>query len=457
VSPLTDDAATIAALVESLGTELMPAQGSRADRALALARELLQRAGVTGGDVLLITDAVDWRDAEAATALRVQGLRVSVLGVGTPEGAPIPLAQGGLLEDGRGGIVMARLDETPLRELARRGGGRYAGLRVDDADLDVLLPQGGAAPLAQSEATSLSADLWEEEGPWLLLPLCLLAALAFRRGWVGVLLFAALPLSAQALEWDALWRRDDQRGVAALADGDAAGAAGLFADPEWKGSALYRAGRYEESAQAFAALDSARAHYNRGNALARAGRIPEAIEAYERALALDPGDEDARHNLELLRERMPPQPQQGGPDDRSGQGQPRTQEPQGEQGPQSEPGRRSEHGPEGETGGPDEEGPRGAPPGRSAADGRPPQDPEDAGGADAQSGDGTTPAGAAPASSRTPGMASLRDPPAEQDEAARAMEQWLRRIPDDPGGLLRRKFLYQYRQQQRAPEEEQPW
>jgi Ca-activated chloride channel family protein len=43
------------------------------------------------------------------------------------------------------------------------------------------------------------------------------------------------------------------------------------------------------------------------------------------------------------------------------------------------------------------------------------------------------------------------------DEDAQATEQWLRRIPDDPGGLLRRKFLYQYQQQNRGRQEKEQW
>src|SRR5262249_54427880 len=112
VSPLTNDAKTIAALVESLATELMPAQGSRADRALALAADLLKQAGMASGDVLLITDGTDARDAAAAAAVRAHGLRVSVLGIGTAEGAPIPLARGGLYTNPKGDIVIARLDEA---------------------------------------------------------------------------------------------------------------------------------------------------------------------------------------------------------------------------------------------------------------------------------------------------------------------------------------------------------
>jgi Ca-activated chloride channel family protein len=459
VTPLTNDAATIAALVESLGTDLMPSQGSRADRALLLARDLLKQAGVEKGDVLLITDELDWRDGELTTKLHLEGLRVSVLGVGTAEGAPIPLAGGGLLEDTRGDIVMARLDESALREVAARGGGSYSALRVDDADLDAVLPGAAGSLLDADESTSLSTDLWEEEGPWLLLPLCLLAALGFRRGCLAVVLLALLPFPAGALDTGAWWRRDDQRGVAALESGDAARAAELFEDPEWKASALYRAGRYAESAKLLEGLDDERAHYNRGNALARAGQIPQAIEAYERALELDPQDADAKHNLELLRKLQPPdqQRQQGGNgeqqqssqggsrganDAAQGQARQRQDESAGDDSrPQNEDSSQS---------GEEESGDQAQAQQRPGE--QPPSDARETEDAQARGADRT----GDDSQSRT---AALSDETQDAAEAARAEEQWLRRIPDDPGGLLRRKFLYQSRQQQRQlePEERQPW
>jgi Ca-activated chloride channel family protein len=492
VSPLTNDAATIAALVESLATELMPAQGSRADRAFVLAVDLLQQAGLTTGDVLLISDGADARDVAAAASLHERGLRVSVLGVGTAEGAPIPLAKGGLYTNPQGDIVVARLDEAALRDVARQGGGRYSAMRVDESDLDALLPGKDVGPGSQSVQTSLSTDLWREEGPWLLLPLAMLAALAFRRGWIGVILLVLLPLSADALDWDSLWHRNDQRGVTAMNEGNAAQAAELFDDPEWKASALYRAGRYDDSAKALAGLDSERAHYNRGNALARSGHFPEAIEAYEQALRLDPNDADARYNLDLLREQTRnPQQQQSAGNQKSGdrsrsgngrQGQqadqdggtgengPSPSQPQQENGQDAQQQAQNSRDERGQQGGVNEAQDRDSDGAENALAHDQPSSNEQ--GKDERS--ETPPQGG----SNTPRNEQSQDAMAEEskdqdhgsrtaraaestpdaEEAARATEQWLRRIPDDPGGLLRRKFLYQYRQQQTPSQEEaQPW
>lgn len=75
-------------------------------------------------------------------------------------------------------------------------------------------------------------------------------------------------------------------------------ASDLFRDPAWRGLCLYRSGRWKEAADSFARDPSS--SYNMGNALTRAGLYPEAIEAYERALEMDPGNSDAAFNKSLL-------------------------------------------------------------------------------------------------------------------------------------------------------------
>jgi len=99
--------------------------------------------------------------------------------------------------------------------------------------------------------------------------------------------FVALSVSGQQLA-----------GRALLALGFPSAAAEILKEAGWKGTALYAAGRWSEAANLFAG-DGANA-YNLGNALARGGRIEDAIAAYDRALAADPGDEDAAFNKALL-------------------------------------------------------------------------------------------------------------------------------------------------------------
>jgi Ca-activated chloride channel family protein len=474
VSPLTDDTRTIISQLPALTTDLMPMQGSRADRALIRAAELLQQAGINKGHVLLVTDGVDL-DQVAATAseLRDSGIRVSALGVGTADGGPIP-GPGGFVKRADGSIVIAKFDAPGLRELTAKGGGLFQQLAADEADVDQLIARLGTR-VAETEDTDLKVDVWREEGPWLLLPLLPLAALAFRRGVVAVWLLACiLPIRpAEALEWSDLWSRPDQRASRLFEAGDAAGAAELFDNPAWKGAAEHRAGLYEESLAALDGLDDMDARYNRGNSLARLGRYDEAIAAYTDVLDSDPNHRDARYNRDLLLEqqKQQQQPSTGGQSDQqSGE----TQDSSDGSDSQAHSGQQEQNSDEQTAQQPDG--------GKNSADDDMSQanadQPDAAGGAQSgETGQDESPsdqsdAAAAAETAKDPALQeSERAPDGEPDdtpttplvdnstpdEDAQATEQWLRRIPDDPGGLLRRKFLYQYQQQNRGPQEDQQW
>ena len=296
VAPLTDDAKSLRDLLASLVPETMPVPGQRADRAIALAAQLLHDAGYAEGRLLLVTDRADDRAIAAAERAAESGLRTVVLGVGTPQAVPVALPQGGFVQDENGDVLLPNLDEDALRRLATAGDGGYAALRVDGGDLaalGLLATPAGEGNLREDERTRAE---YRDEGPFLLLALLPLAALAFRRGWLACLvLMTALPAPrAEALDWSALWKRPDQRAYDALQAQDAARALQLAKDPALRGSAAYRAEDYPQAAAAFAqAPATADAHYNRGNALAQAKKYQEAITEYEEALKLSPGMDDA--------------------------------------------------------------------------------------------------------------------------------------------------------------------
>jgi Ca-activated chloride channel homolog len=455
VTPLTTDVDTVAALVNSLGTDIMPSRGSYPIAAINKGRQLLDQAGVGYGEVLLITDGGTSPGAEkAAQDLADAGYTLSVMGVGTSQGAPIPIASGGFVTDRSGNLAVPKLELRELQSLATAGHGRFTILSADDRDLDILLS--GVVDPSSASDESLATDQWLEEGPWLLIFLLPLAAFAFRRGWMLVIAFAILPLAepVHAFGWNDLWLSKDQQGQRQLAEGNADLAAELFADPVWRAVANYRAGEYSGSVEGFAAQEDTENLYNLGNALARLGKLETAIGAYSQVLQASPGHEDALYNRDLLKELLDQQQQSG-----EGQNQDSSSQSGGE-GQQSDgEGDQNQSGSEGEAGdqsqGGDstrsedemnqddleairEELERAA---REAAErqGEPQEQP------------GETPADA---------IAQRR-----AQEQQQAMEQWLRRIPNDPGGLLRRKFRYQYQRMGRDqdgnnlwPDDEvQPW
>lgn len=450
VTPLTSDADTIASLVNTLGTEIMPSRGSYPVAAIEKGRQLLEQAGVAFGEVLLITDGGYSSQAEeAAESLRETGYTLSVLGVGTPGGAPIPLPNGGFVTNRRGQIAVPRLDADGLAALADAGGGRYATLTADDTDLEYLLS--GEAGAGANSDQPLATDQWQEEGPWLLLLLVPLASLAFRRGWVLGVLICLLPLTepAEAAGWRDLWATPDQQGAEALDAGDPEAAAELFEHPQWRGVARYRAGDYAASAREFAGHDDADSLYNFGNALARLGEFEAAIEAYEGALEIEPGMEDAAYNRDLLRQAMEQSDSQGGD---QGDQQQSSQDGGGQQTEgQSQAQEQAEEGTTGEQGGQSQESDSSAREQEMSEEELAALEEElrrAAEQAQQEAGEGEDQQELSQAQVEAQRRAQ---------EQQQAMEQWLRRIPDDPGGLLRRKFRYQYQRMGRDQDGNALW
>jgi Ca-activated chloride channel family protein len=446
VTPLTDDTDTIGALVGSLSTDIMPSRGSYPEVGIRKAQSLLEQAGVGFGEVLLIADGGGSPAAEkAARDLRDAGYILSVMGVGTREGAPIPRMSGGFVTDTRGQIAVARLEERGLRDLAGVGGGRFALLTADDSDLDYLL-SGEVYAATEVGDESMASDQWREEGPWLVLLLLPLAAMAFRRGWaLGLLIFIMpLPQAAHASLWDDLWLNKDQQAQRALEEGSPADAAALFDDTEWRGVARYRAGDYSGSAAEFAESGDTRNLYNLGNAMAQLGQYDSAIDAYEQVLEMEPDNEDARYNLDFVKNLKDQQEQEAQGDDQQS-----TENPGG-QGQQSEgEGEQNQDGTEGNS---QSEQSQQEGEGSQRDDEMSEEDLEalqqelERAAEEAQQGE-------EPQQMSEEQLAQLR----QQQEAQQAMEQWLRRIPDDPGGLLRRKFRYQYQRYRKDQEGNDVW
>ena len=439
VTPLTTDADTIAALVNSLSTDIMPSRGSYPVAAIKKGRQLLEQAGAGFGEVLLITDGGSSpATVRAARDLKNSGYTLSVLGVGTLQGAPIPRLAGGFITDRSGNIAVPKLEERSLRSLAAAGGGRYATLTPDGRDLDLLLS--GEVGSRTATDGSQASDQWREEGPWLALLLLPLGAMAFRRGWLLVVLIAVLPMSepAEASVWDDIWWTTDQQGQRQLKQGNASDAAELFENTDWQAVAQYIAGDYASSAAQFAEQGDVRNLYNLGNALARQGEFESAIDAFEQVLEIDADDTDAAYNRDLLQQMLEQQRSQ--------------QQSEGDQQQESSD----------QSGGDSEQ-----------SDSDSSTDPQGADGASQSDSD----AAERNASQRDDQEATQEDLEALQQELQRArekadqerdqttqqlsqaeidalrraqeqqqaLEQWLRRIPNDPGGLLRKKFRDQYR------------
>lgn len=535
VTPLTTDNATIISLINSLDTAMMPVQGSQPDKAIERGIALMQQAGSAHGELLLLTDGVSRStlglQMEAAAKVVDAGYRLSIIALGTADGAPIPLQEGGYLKSDRGEIVIPRLDSEPLQEMANRGGGDFSLLQVDEGDIELILKRlQGASDQTVSKEIEQQQEQWREEGPWLLFLIIPLLALFYRRGYWAIGLFFILPQPqpVYALDWSQttqwfeeqnLWKNKNQQALDLMQQGEPVEAAKLFDDPKWQAAATYQSGDYARTTELYQQLEGIEARYNLGNALAKGKQYPEAIAAYESVLKDAPGHLDAAHNLDelkkLLEQQQPPSPPEeseqdssegsngeseedksGSEEDKDGsEDQGDGQSEAGESGKegsgsdqssaedtphQQGSGERQEN--KNESSGSSSEQDQGAQESATAADNSENQGAsgrEEASAAAEQAIENESERGEQDESEPEPASLQAGDeeeiedgsarslsgvkerenePPPQEVEPRSADEQWLRRIPDDPGGLLRRKFQYQYQlESKRTNRSEEAW
>lgn len=274
--------------------------------------------------------------------------------------------------------------------------------------------------------------------------------------------------------WDSLWRNADQQGEQMLRQGNAAAAAQTFNDPRHKAYAELRAGDYSNAAKHFSAFDDSNGNYNRGNALAHAGQLEEALKAYDAALASNPKDRDARYNRDLVARALQQQQPKSSPNkdssSKDGKNGNKNQAGQSGQAGDKSSGKQdsaqSKSANQNSSGqnqnGTEQQGKTGQ---GNAANGSKQkagqgqqQAPQSGQAATKDQPDSSAPANGQPqpddaAQAKRDAEAALGKPQTGQAGAVQdapvseqqlAQEQWLRRIPDDPGGLLRRKFMIEH-------------
>ncbi|MGA0223259.1 MAG: vWA domain-containing protein [bacterium] len=462
ISPLTSDTHTITTLLPGLEPDIMPHRGSRPDRAMELAVKLLDGHSANPGEVIWLTDGIP--ENMIPTVAQLLGRhRLSVIGVGTVKGAPIPGKNSGFLKNSKGGIVMSRLDTSRLQALAQQKGGTFQILRNDDQDLEIVLNQ----PILMNEyfedETEKQGDIWREEGPWLLLIMLPLAALMFRRGLIFGFLLISLHLpgfviseSAYAFEWKDLWKNKDQQGQQYFIEGLHSEAAQVFENPEWKGLSHFRSGNLENALEEWKEIDSPRSLFNQGNALAKLGKLDQAIDRYDQVLEREPEHSDARFNRDLLKkllEEQEKQKQQNQEKDGSGEDQQKTEDQQSESRTE-----RSEESPSSAESGSDSKNQNMENSGQSEqaqksdsqnkeiseaqSDKREQENTDEASVAEENNQEGEEDSKQQQAFIKPRSVSELtEDNPQEQE-----LRQWLQKIPDDPSRLLRNKM---YRAHQR--------
>ncbi len=440
VTPMTDDVETISNLVPSLLPNVMPILGSEPAAGVQLALQLLRNSGLTQARLLLMTDGIINSDIDTiASLLSATGHTLSVIGFGTEAGSPIPMGQQGYLRDDSNAIVIPRLERGPLQRMASTNGGLYTDAQLTDTDVVALLEQELLPTEENLKAVEdREFDAWQETGPWLVLLVLPLAALAFRRGWLLMLVFGVLALPAPktyAWEWQDLLQRRDQQGSEAFTAEDYTTAAARFEDPSWRAAAEYRSNDYQAAASSLTGLDDPESNYNRGNALARLGQFDAAIAAYDRTLAQVPDHADAQHNKEIVQKLLEQQQKEQQEQEQSGDQQQQDQQQQSEQDQQQQQQNQDQQQQNQQQQQQQQDQQQQSEQEQQQQDQQQQEEQEKQDQNEKQE----------EQQEQEEQQPSDAERPNEEEQA---MQQWLMRIPDDPGELLRNKFRYQAQQEQ---------
>ncbi|MEW6078636.1 MAG: tetratricopeptide repeat protein [Thermodesulfobacteriota bacterium] len=327
--PLTMDYSAFHLFLDTLSPDMLPVGGTAIGDAVQTAISGFHEKDASDKAIIIITDGESTAGAdplEAARQAAEKKIRIFCIGVGGNEGAPVPEAAGGFKKDREGKIVLTRLDEETLKQMAAATGGIYVRSEAGDMDLENIYQDRIRGTMEQTTLESGRKKIWEDRFQWFLaLALLLLAVEMFlprgRKAGPAVLLVMLLAVSG-ASEVRAGNVYDDVRQGREAYDGGQYDQAlkhfidAQLADPDNAelyyniGSAYYKAGKQDEAVAHYKkALELIRNNepfrenvwYNLGNAHYRRGDFTSAIDAYQQALKINAGDREAEENLALAR------------------------------------------------------------------------------------------------------------------------------------------------------------
>ena len=138
--PITADYVSAKVFLKSIDTESVPIQGTALSEALMASARSFSTQSERSRAIILISDGEDHEGEaiEAARAIAEQGIRIYCIGVGSPQGKPIP-KNGSLLKDASGEIVVTRLNEEILQEIAGAGNGKYVRAGAAEFGLNPII------------------------------------------------------------------------------------------------------------------------------------------------------------------------------------------------------------------------------------------------------------------------------------------------------------------------------
>ncbi len=182
--PLTLDYSAAKLFLDATDTDLLSSQGTALAEAIRTSVKAFRSEDKKSKAILLITDGEDHQGnpVEAAKWAAEQGVKIYTIGIGKEIGAPIPDPAGGFKKDSLGEVVLTKLDETTLQQIALETGGTYVRSVTGDLDLEKIYLENINQKIEQKELKTERRKLWQERFQWavFLAFICLLIEFTIR-------------------------------------------------------------------------------------------------------------------------------------------------------------------------------------------------------------------------------------------------------------------------------------
>ena len=337
--PLTADYSAADLFISAVDVESVPTPGTMIGSAIEKALESFRNDLPTQKAIIVVSDGENTEGDLAGPISKAKeaGVRVYTVGMGTPDGGPIPIFQGGTRTDYKrdraGSIVLTKLDESALQQIALSTDATYQRATSGGNEIDDIFKE--LAALQKTEMGTLQVTGYEDQFHYPLglaiLLLILEVLLSERRGKFMIRLMKFMPATRLVALMIAFTATAGSQTVRShVSDGNHHYEKYRFPDAEVEykkaleknptsreaqfnvGNAYYKQDRFDEATRTFNAsiataptpIDQAAAYHNLGNSLLKGGKIKESIEAYKQALRLNPTDDDTRYNYQLAMDKL---------------------------------------------------------------------------------------------------------------------------------------------------------
>ncbi len=330
--PLTLDYRAAKLFAEAMEVDMLPRPGTAIGDAIRTAIRVFDNKGQQKKVVVLITDGEDHdsRVMEAAEQAQAMGIKIFCIGIGKPEGEPIPVLDSkgraaGYKKDEEGNVILSRLGEQTLREVALKTGGAYYRATAGELELERIYKEIEGLEKGKFEEDYVTK--YEDQFFYLLwvafLLLCTEMAIGERRKVLLIVFCYFLiawkpPVEHRNAKGNELYKKQNYEEALKVYQ-DAQSDAPQKQELNYNvGNALYQQKKYDPAKESYqeSVLASdpklrANAYYNLGSVQFRKGDLRDSLRLFEKALELNPKDKDTRYNIELIKrllEKQPPPP-----------------------------------------------------------------------------------------------------------------------------------------------------